>query len=206
MKYAREGNKDPRNDDQYADTVRRHYAACVTFADAQVGRIIKALNDAKVADDTIIVLWGDHGWHLGEHNVWGKHTLFEESLLAPLIIVTPDMKLPGEKTDAMVSTVDVFPTLCNLTELKVPEFTVGKSLVPQLADPTTQGHDVVAYLGNDMTLRTADKRLIVHDDGFVELYDYQGVGETKNVASENSEGVEQLKSELAKILEPRRKE
>ena len=206
MKYSREDNKDPREDAQYADTVRRHYAACVSFADAQVGRIIQSLNDAKVADDTIIVLWGDHGWHLGEHNVWGKHTLFEESLLAPLVIVTPEMKLPGEKTDAMVSTVDIFPTLCELAELKSPDFAVGRSLVPQLADPTAKGHDVVAYLGDNTTLRTADKRLIVHDDGFVELYDYAGVGETKNVASDNGEVVKQLETELSTILGSRRKE
>ena len=206
MKYAREGDKDPRVDAQYADTVRRHYAACVTFADAQVGRIIKALNNTKVADDTIIVLWGDHGWHLGEHSVWGKHTLFEESLLAPLIIVTPNMKLPGEKTDAMVSTVDIFPTLCELADLKVPDFAVGRSLLPQLADPTVDGHDVVAYLGNNTTLRTKDKRLIVHDDRFVELYDYLGVGETKNVAKENDELVKKLESELAKTLGSRPEE
>ena len=206
MKYAREGDRDPREDAQYADTVRRHYAACVSFADAQVGRILKAIKDAKVADDTIIVLWGDHGWHLGEHSVWGKHTLFEESLLSPLIIVTPEMKLPGEKTDAMVSTVDVFPTLCELAELKIPKFAVGRSLVPQLVDPMVKGQDVVAYSGDNTTIRTADKRLIVHDDGFVELYDYDGAGETKNVASDNSEVVDRLRTKLAKILQPRRKE
>ena len=206
MRYFREGDKDPREDAQYADTVRRHYAACVSFADAQVGRIIKALNDTSVADDTIIVLWGDHGWHLGEHSVWGKHTLFEESLLAPLIIVTPQMKLPGKETDAMVCTVDLFPTLCELAELNVPNFAVGRSLVPQMADPTSKGHDVVAYLGNNTTLRTEDKRLIVHEDGFVELYDYTGAGETKNIASENSELTSQLKIELANRLESQQKE
>lgn len=202
MRYFRD-RKDPRDDPQFADEVRRHYAACVSYADAQVGRIVKALNDSHAADDTIIVLWGDHGWHLGEHGVWGKHTLFEESLHSPLIFVTPEISRPGEPTQAMVSTVDIFPTLCELSGGTLPEFTVGESLLPQLADPTISGHDVVAYFRNHATIRTDDKRLIVKGNGNIELYDHAADGETNNIADQRTEWVEQLKSQLSQALATR---
>ena len=87
MKYNRWG-RDPNHDAQFAIEVRKHYAACVTYADAQVGRLLEQL-EAVGRDNTIVVLWGDHGWHLGEHAIWGKHALFEESLHSPLIISPP---------------------------------------------------------------------------------------------------------------------
>jgi len=83
------GGKDPRADQPFADEVRRHYAACVSYADASVGRIIERLRQTGEDKNTIIVLWGDHGWNLGEHGIWGKHNLFEEALRSPLIVVEP---------------------------------------------------------------------------------------------------------------------
>ncbi|MEN8678846.1 MAG: sulfatase, partial [Akkermansiaceae bacterium] len=88
MKYNRWG-KNPNTDPDFAIEVRKHYAACVSYADAQVGKIIARLNKLGLAENTIIIVWGDHGWHLGEHAIWGKHSLFEESLRSPLIIVDP---------------------------------------------------------------------------------------------------------------------
>ena len=202
MRYFRDG-KDPRNDAQFANEVRRHYAACVSYADAQVGRIVNSLRASPVADDTIIVLWGDHGWHLGEHSVWGKHTLFEESLHSPLIIVSPEVNQPGKQTQAMVSTADIFPTLCELTEIEIPDFTVGQSLVPQLKDPTTAGHDVVAYHRKRTTLRTQTHRLVLGGNGHVELYDHTAAGETKNIADAYPQMVEELSAQLTKALESR---
>ena len=80
--YFHDG-RDPREDESYADEIRRSYAACVSYADAQVAKLLDRLETLGIADNTIVVLWGDHGWHLGEHSVYGKHTLYEESLLAP---------------------------------------------------------------------------------------------------------------------------
>ncbi len=201
-RYAKAGG-DPRKYRKSADRVRRHYAACVSYADAQVGRIVKKLKQSSAAENTIIVLWGDHGWHLGEHSVWGKHTLFEESLHSPLIVVAPGMVLLGEPSQAMVSTVDVFPTLCDLTQLETPDFAIGKSLTPQLADPSADGHAVVGYFRNHTTLRTQNHRLIVKGNGSVELYDHRGEGETNNIASQQPELVEQLKAQLSQALATR---
>ena len=85
MKYNR-WKRNPNTDAEFAIEVRKHYAACVTYADAMVGRLLARLDELKLRENTIIVLWGDHGWHLGEHAIWGKHALFEESLRSPLII------------------------------------------------------------------------------------------------------------------------
>lgn len=185
--------KDPRNDPVYADRVRRHYAACVTYADKHVGDILETLRTTGKDKDTIIALWGDHGWHLGEHAIWGKHCLFEEALRAPLIIQFPGMQHPGEKSDAVVETVDIFPTLCALTELPQPKFVDGISLSPQLADPGAPGHEAYSYSGKAKSIRTATHRLILHKDGFVELYDHRSSEkETKNVAEQNPDLCEQL--------------
>ena len=131
--------KDPREDTAYADEVRRHYAACVTYADKHVGDILQTLEESGQAKNTIIVFWGDHGWHLGEHGIWGKHCLFEEALRSPLIIQYPELKKLGEKTNAVVETVDIFPTLCELTGLPQPMHADGISLSPQLDDPKCCG-------------------------------------------------------------------
>jgi iduronate 2-sulfatase len=134
MKYNMWG-KNPNEDPAFAIEVRKHYAACVTFADAQVGKLMARLESLGLRDDTIVLLWGDHGWHLGEHAIWGKHALFEESLRSPLIISAPGMAHAGEATNAMVETLDVFPTLCELTGLTPPDGLHGVSLKPLLENP-----------------------------------------------------------------------
>ena len=156
--------RDPRTDPEFADNVRRHYAACVSYADAQVGKLLEQLESTGQADNTIILVWGDHGWHLGEHSVWGKHTLFEESLHSPLIVYTPDMPQPGQQSAAIVETVDIFPTLCDLAALDTPGFTVGSSLLPQIQDPQSAGHSAIAYTGRAQTIRTENYRLILHKE------------------------------------------
>ncbi|MDD2601258.1 MAG: sulfatase [Kiritimatiellae bacterium] len=185
--------KDPNTDAAFAEEVRKHYAACVTFADAQVGRILRQLQATGEADNTIIVLWGDHGWHLGEHAVWGKHTLFEESLRSPLIICQPGMKKPGQPAKAVVETLDIFPTLCALTDLPHPDFVAGVSLAPILDDPTTAGHPAFSYWNNAQSIRTESHRLNLHKDGSVELYDHTArEKESRSIAKENPKLVEEL--------------
>jgi iduronate 2-sulfatase len=203
MRYNRWG-RDPNRDSQFADEVRRHYAACVTYADAQVGRLVDRLIELKQMDNTIIVLWGDHGWHLGEHAIWGKHSLFEESLRSPLIIRYPKQEKAGAKAQAIVETLDIFPTLCQLTGLPAPDFVDGDSLVPILQDPDhvpdAPGHAAISY-ANAKTIRTARYRLIQHADGHIELYDHSKPdAETRNIAQENPNIVAELSQQLMKKL------
>lgn len=200
MKYQRWG-KGPLKDPAFADEVRRHYAACVSYVDDHVGMLIEKLEACGAADDTVIVLWGDHGWHLGEHAIWGKHALFEESLHAPLIVVAPEVQEPGLPASAVVETVDIFPTLCELTGLKTPDFAMGTSLLQLLQNPTASGHSAVAYTGGAKTIRTERYRYIAHKSGAQELYDHHSPQEeTVNIADQDPATVQKLKKQLeAKI-------
>ncbi len=200
MKYNRWG-KDPRKDQPFATEVRRHYAACVSYADAQVGRLLEKLQETGTDKNTIVILWGDHGWHLGEHAIWGKHSLFEEALHSPLIVYHPGIGKPGAKTDAIVETTDIFPTLCDLTGVPTPGFVHGVSLQPMLKSPKAEGHTAVAYKSGTNTIRTVTHRLIAHKDGWVELYDHTAAEkETLNIAGRHPEIVEQLKKALNQRL------
>lgn len=200
MKYNRWG-KDPREDAVFSEEVRRHYAACVSYADKHVGDILAKLKETGADKNTIIVLWGDHGWHLGEHAIWGKHSLFEEALRSPLIVYYPGLKKGGQKTDAVVEALDIFPTLCELTQLPAPHFAQGESLVPMLLNPAETGHAAVAYKGGAQTIRTAQYRMTAHHNGAVELYDHTTPAkETRNVAADHPEVVAQLKEAMAAKL------
>mgnify|MGYP001812946729 CR=1 FL=1 len=201
MKYNRWG-RDPNEDDEFATEVRRHYAACVTYADAQVGRVLKRLDDTGQTDNTIVVLWGDHGWQLGEHAIWGKHCLFEESLRSPLIIRHPKMEKAGQKSNALVETIDVFPTLCDLADIPVPDFVHGMSLKPTLKDPKTRGYSAIAYRNKYQTIRTPTHRMIAHAGGYVELYDHRSSqGESNNIAETEEVLVAELKEMLKNRLD-----
>ncbi len=201
MKYNRWG-RNPNEDAEFALEVRKHYAACVSYADAQVGRVMKKLEQTGAAGNTIVVLWGDHGWHLGEHAVWGKHTLFEESLRSPLIMFYPGMKNTGEATEAVVETLDVFPTLCDLAGLAMPDFVDGVSLRPLLENPAGPGHPAISYGGRGTrTIRTDTHRLILHGNAYAELYDHTSVEkETKNIAEANPDLAKNLSDYLQERL------
>jgi len=116
------------------------YAACVSYIDAQVDLLLKALEQAGVADNTIICLWGDHGWHLGEHGHWGKSTDYEDATRAPLIISAPGVR-GGVRTTSLTEFLDVYPTLCELAGLPKPSHLAGKSLVPVMRNPGAQLHE-----------------------------------------------------------------
>ena len=200
MKYNRWG-RNPNKDAEFALEVRKHYAACVSYADAQVGRIMAKLEEAGAANNTIVILWGDHGWHLGEHAIWGKHALFEESLRSPLIVSYPGIKRSGEATNSMVETLDVFPTLCDLASIPLPDFADGVSLRPLLEDPASPGHPAISYGGKSKTIRTDTHRLIVHRDGFVELYDHASPEkETRNIAEAHPALIKELQAHLENRL------
>ncbi len=110
------------------------YYACVSFIDAQVGRLMDKLEETGLAKNTVVVLWGDHGWHLGDHALWCKHTNFEQATRVPLIFSLPEQKQTGEYKHP-VEFLDIFPTLCEATGLKTPEQLQGKSLIPAMENP-----------------------------------------------------------------------
>ncbi|MDE2681881.1 MAG: sulfatase [Verrucomicrobiota bacterium] len=196
MKYNR-WKRNPNTDAAFALEVRKHYAACVTYADAMVGRLLARLDELKLRDNTVIVLWGDHGWHLGEHAIWGKHALFEESLRSPLIISHPHLTARGKPTQAMVETLDIFPTVCDLAGLKPPAGLNGQSLVGILKNSNAKGHPAFAYKGGAQTIRTATHRLIAHRGGELELYDHTTpAAETQNLAKTQPEKAAALLKQL----------
>jgi len=122
---------------ELARTLKHAYLASVSYVDAQIGRMIEALEVAGVRDNTIIIVWSDHGWHLGDMGVWGKATNYEIATRVPLIIWTPDMpaKNRGKTTDALVELIDMYPTLCELAGITCPDHLEGCSFAPLLDDP-----------------------------------------------------------------------
>lgn len=134
--YKRE--QDKLTDDLRRECIRAYYAS-VTFMDAQVGKVLTALEKHGLADNTIVVFTSDHGYHLGEHGLWQKQSLFEESARVPLIIAAPGLARPGSAVSTPVGLVDLAPTLLELAGVKAPENLQGQSLVPMLKDPTTVG-------------------------------------------------------------------
>jgi iduronate 2-sulfatase len=121
--------------DDMARNLIHGYLACVSYVDAQIGRIVDELDRLGLRENTIIMLWGDHGWHLGEHALWGKATNFEVATRCPLIVSAPGMKATGRSSDALVELIDMYPTLCELAGLPVPGHLEGRSFAPLLDDP-----------------------------------------------------------------------
>jgi arylsulfatase A-like enzyme len=128
--------------DETAVTLIRGYYACVSFIDAQVGRLLDELEELGVADKTIIVLWGDHGWQLGEHGFWCKHTNFEVASRTPLLIAAPGVE-GGRTCRRLVEYIDIYPTLCDLASLPKPGHLQGQSLAPLLADVEAEHKEAV---------------------------------------------------------------
>ncbi|WP_139957389.1 sulfatase [Flavicella sediminum] len=117
--------------------LKHAYLACVSYVDAQIGRMIQAIDDAGIRDNTIIVVWSDHGWHLGDMGIWGKATNYEIATRVPMIIWTPEMlkNKGGTKTEALVELVDIYPSLCELANISKPKHLEGKSFVPLIKNP-----------------------------------------------------------------------
>jgi len=132
------------------------YYACVSFIDAQVGRMLDALDRLSLTNNTIVVFWSDHGYHLGEHNgIWQKRTLFEQGARAPLIIRNPMSKGNGQACRRIVEFIDIYPTLTHLAGIKTPKQIEGRSLVPLLEKPVSEWNSFAIT----QVLRPADNRL-----------------------------------------------
>ena len=205
-------------DEEKARRMVHGYYACVSYVDAQIGRLLAALEEEGLADNTIVVLWSDHGYKLGEYRGWGKMTNYEIDARVPMIISVPEKVdagkgAAGKTTEGLAQLLDLFPTLCDLARIETPDFVDGKSLVPLLNDPNTEVHQGAIsqyyrrlngeqYMG--YTIRTSTHRFVEWRDFLTgevtarELYDHQtDSGEKKNIAdSASPELIAQLTERL----------
>ena len=177
-------------DEQCRECMQAYFAS-ISFMDAQVGRLLDALDRLKLADNTIVVLWGDHGYLLGEHGQWMKQSLFEESARVPLIIAAPGAKGNGQGCPRMVETIDIYPTLADLAGVARPDNLAGASLRPLLDNPTARLGSRPAFTQVQRqgfpgrSVRTERWRYTEWDHGRkgVELYDHDAdPREFKNLA------------------------
>jgi len=134
--------KDPRKDMTYALDVRKHYAASTSYVDDNVGKLLAHLEKTNAAKNTIIILWGDHGFSLGEKSIWGKHHLYHTALHSPLIIKTPSHPSAGKATNAVAETIDIYPTICELAGIPLPEHLDGKSLAMIVKDSNAKSDGI----------------------------------------------------------------
>jgi len=203
--------------DEQARTLIHGYHAAVSYVDAQIGRVLDELERLGLAENTIVVLWGDHGWHLGDHGMWCKHTNYEEATHIPLLIFAPGVTKPGTHARTMAESVDIYPTLCELAGLPPQtkaQTLEGKSLVPALKNPSRELKNAVfhvyprnrkpdgAILGR--AVRTSRYRLVewkkpgaAPETAEFELYDYEKDPlETKNLAPSEPATVKKLSALL----------
>lgn len=177
------------------------YLACINYADACVGVVLDALSKSKYADNTIVVLWGDHGWHLGEKLRYKKFTLWEESCRMPLIIKVPGMTNPGDRCKSMVNLLDLYPTLTELCGVPGNPDNEGRSIVPLLKNVNKKWNypTVTTNAQNSHGVRSDRYRYIRYRDGSEELYDhYVDPLEWKNLAGDPK--YTHIKKELSKVL------
>lgn len=140
--------------DETARAMIHGYYACVSFVDAQIGRVLEELERLEIADNTIVVLWGDHGWNLGDHTLWCKHSCFESSMHAPLIVRAPGIQ-GGTTTRGLTEFIDIYPSLCELTNIDKPSHLQGKSFVELLQDPQRAWKDsAIGRFQSGDTIRT----------------------------------------------------
>jgi arylsulfatase A-like enzyme len=126
--------------DELALRLIHGYYACVSYTDAQVNKLLDTLEETGLAANTIVVLWGDHGFHLGEHGLWCKHANFDRTMNAPLVVKAPGIK-GGVLTSGITEFIDIYPSLCELAGLPLPEHLDGKSFVPEMKDPDNRFKD-----------------------------------------------------------------
>jgi len=202
--------KDALPDDLQRTLIHGYYAA-MSYMDAQLGRVLTALDETGLANNTIIVLWGDHGWHLGDHGMWCKHTNYEQAARIPLIVVAPAAKHKGVASSALAESVDIYPTLCELAGLPAPRSLDGSSFAAVLREPAAKTKESIihVYPRNKLlgrAIRTSQYRLVewkspgaAADTAELELYDYESDPlETRNLAAEQPAVAAQLRAMLVK--------
>jgi arylsulfatase A-like enzyme len=177
------------------------YLATISYCDAQIGRLLDAYDASPAKANTVIVFWGDHGWHLGEKEHWRKFALWEEATRMPYIWVAPGVTTPGGVCDRPVDLMSVYPTLCALCGVSKPGNVEGANIRPLLADPKAKWETpaVTTYHRNNHTVRSERWRYIRYADGGEELYDHDGdPNEWHNLAADPK--LAAVKAELAKAF------
>ncbi len=187
--------------DDYARNLKRAYYSALSYTDTQVGKVITKLKELGLYDNTIIVVWGDHGWNLGDKTIWGKHNLFDCALRSTFMIKTPDMPHAGEPTNSLMATIDIYPTLCDLAGITAPAWLDGVSIKPIIEDPKAQVRDdVYSYWRSQMSIKTDRYRFSlreVNGKRIVMLFDHKNdPNETVNIADKNPKIVEQLTKKI----------
>lgn len=204
--YGHLPGQDPNRDLETARRLRRAYAASISYMDAQIGRVLQALRATGLEDNTIVVVWSDHGFLLGEHAIWGKHCLYDPALRSPLMIRYQGLPEAGKTSHTIVETVDIFPTLAELCDWPAPQGLDGHSLLPQLQDPSAPAAKPAHsfWSGGQRSVRTERWRLITDRTGQrIELFDYQvDPLETENLAERHPDVVRELLSRLEQVPQP----
>lgn len=198
------GEEKAELDTQIGTSYSKHlvlaYYACVSYIDAQVGKLIAELKARNLDKNTIIVIWGDHGWHLGDHRVWGKHTTFDRALKSTFILVDPRKTSDGKDIDEIVSTIDIYPTLMDLCGIEKPSNIDGRSMTNLLNGngASTWENKAFSYYRNGISVRTPQYRITRYfrEDGpEIELYDHSvDPYESRNIAGDNPAILENLQS------------
>ncbi len=203
------GLKMARAESDHADVLKsgrwkeavQAYLAAISYLDGQVGRVLDALEKSPHRDNTIVCLWGDHGWHLGEKQHWRKFALWEETTRAPLIFVAPGVTTAGSSCDRPVDFMSIYPTLCEIAHIDVPAHVEGRSIVRLLRNPASDWQEaaLTTYGKDNHAIRTGDWRYIRYADGSEELYDHRvDPYEWKNVAS--APEFASVKTDLAALM------
>lgn len=190
---------------------RRAYLACVRYVDRQIGRVLGELDRLGLADNTVVVVWGDHGWHLGEEQIWGKHSPLERAMRSVLMIRAPGKTAVGKQTQALAETLDLYPTLIDLCQPKFRETRYpldGKSLLPVLKDPQASVRPAaISYWRNAVSVRTPTHRLVARvrqgNLDQVELYAAEEFPNShENLAAQEPARVAEMKRFIPKKLLP----
>ncbi len=177
------------------------YLAAIAYCDAQIGRLLDAYENSPRKDDTILVFWGDHGWHLGEKEHWRKFALWEEATRMPYIWVVPGVTRPGGVCNRTVDLMSVYPTLCDLAGISLPRNVQGEDIRPLLVDPSASWERpaITTFHRNNHAVRTERWRYIHYADGGEELYDHdRDPYEWTNLAADPAHA--DVKRSLAKLM------
>jgi len=189
------------NSDEWHKNIRHGYYACVSYVDAQVGRVMQTLDELGLRENTIVLLWGDHGWHLGEHNFWSKHNLMNLATNSPMIVSGPGIT-QGAKSDRLVEFVDIYPSICELAGIKSENKNLqGTSFKPLLSDPNLPWKEAVfSQYGPGRGVITERYNYAEFENGENMLYDLQyDAGENINISLSGDK--KELVQQLSKILE-----
>lgn len=202
--YAGIPRQGPVSDETARNLIHGYYA-CVSYTDAQIGKLLAELDRLELTNNTIVVLWGDHGWNLAEHTLWCKHSCYETSMQIPLIVRAPGVK-SGQRRSGLIESIDLYPSLCELANLPLPAHLQGRSFAALMKDPDSDWKDAaVGRFQNGDTIRTDKFRFTEYTNKngqqtSIMLYNHAAdPDENVNVAASNESTVERFIDELHRL-------